>query len=80
MTRPVHPARLPVWLLVLAGLPVLLLLLFSVAVAGVVMIGTGLLAALVLPRLVTRPTREDDRTIELRASEYRRLPRSDDDR
>lgn len=81
MRRPVHvvwQTRLPVWLLLLAGLPVLVLLFVSAAVAGVLMIGAGLLAAFALPRLVgRRPQAGDDRTIELSATEYRRLPHDD---
>lgn len=80
--RVVWQGRLPLWLVLLAGLPLLVLLLFSVAVAGVLMVGAGLLAALALPRLGTRARGRagDDRTIELQSSEYRRLPHGDDER
>lgn len=68
---------LPLWLLLIAGLPLLATFLFSLAVAGVFVIGAGLLASLLLPRLGRRrPPRRDDGTIELDPSQFRRLPES----
>ena len=68
---------LPLWLLLIAGLPLLAAFLFSLAIAGVLVIGGGLLASLLLPRLTgRRPPPRDDGTIELDPSQFRRLPES----
>jgi hypothetical protein len=68
---------LPLWLVLVAGLPLAALFLFSLAIAGAFVIGGALLASLFLPRLGNRRRpRADDGTIELDASQYRRLPDS----
>jgi hypothetical protein len=68
---------LPLWLLLIAGLPLMAMFLFSLAIAGAVVIGGALLASLVLPLLAgRRRPRRDDGTIELDPSQYRRLPDS----
>ena len=65
----------PLWLLLIAGLPLLAAFLFSLAIAGVLVIGGGLLASLLLPRLAgRRPPARDDGTIELDPTQFRRLP------
>ncbi len=68
---------LPLWLLLLAGLPLVALFVFSLAIAGAVVVGGALIASLVLPLLSgRRRPRGDDGTIELDPSDYRRLPDS----
>ena len=69
--------RAPLWLVVVAVLPLALLFMASLAIAGGLLVGAALLASLVLPRLSSRPRRRssDDHTIELDRSDYRRLPR-----
>ena len=68
---------LPLWLVLLAGLPLLAVFFLSLAVAGALLVGGALLASLVLPLLGhrRRPT-TDDGTIELDPSQFRRLPDS----
>jgi membrane protein implicated in regulation of membrane protease activity len=70
---------LPVWLALAAAVPLAALFVFSLALAGVVLLGVGLVASLVLPLFLRRPARRDDGTIELDPSQYRRLPRGGDD-
>lgn len=69
--------RAPLWLVAVAVLPLALLFMASLAVAGGMLVGAALLASLVLPRLTSRPRRRspDDHTIELDRSDYRRLLR-----
>jgi len=72
---------LPLWLLLLAGLPLIGLFVFSLAIAGAVVVGGALIASLVLPQLGgRRQPRRDDGTIELDPSQFRRLPDSRDRR
>jgi hypothetical protein len=72
---------LPLWLLLLAGLPLIGLFVFSLAIAGAVVVGGALIASLILPRLGgRRQPRRDDGTIELDPSQFRRLPDSRDRR
>jgi hypothetical protein len=76
MTRTlVWRGALPLWLVLLAGLPLLAVFFLSLAVAGLFLVGGALLASLVLPRLGgrRRPS-ADDGTIELDPSQFRRLP------
>lgn len=67
----------PLWLLLLAGLPLLAVFFVSLALAGAVLVGGALLASLVLPLLGgrRRPPTENG-TIELDPSQFRRLPDS----
>lgn len=68
---------LPLWVLLIAGLPLAAMFLFSLAIAGAVVIGGALIASLLLPLFgVRRRPRPDDRTIELDPSQYHRLPDS----
>ena len=68
---------LPLWLLLIAGLPLVAMFLFSLAIAGALVIGGALLASLLLPRLGSRRRpRTNDGTIELDPSQFRRLPES----
>lgn len=68
---------LPLWLLLVAGLPLAAVFLFSLAIAGAVVFGGALLASLLLPRLGgRRAPRRGDGTIELDPSQFRRLPES----
>ena len=80
MSRPrtfVWHGALPLWLVLLAGLPLLALFFLSLAVAGAVLVGGALLASLVLPLIGgRRRPRTDDGTIELDPSQFRRLPDS----
>jgi len=78
MTRTfVWRGTLPLWLLLLAGLPLLAVFFVSLAVAGAVLVGGALLASLVLPLLGgRRRPPADDGTIELDSSQFRRLPDS----
>ena len=76
MTRTVvWRGALPLWLVLLAGLPLLALFFVSLALAGAVLLGGAAIASLVLPLLGgrRRPS-ADDGTIELDSSQYRRLP------
>jgi len=63
----------PRWLALAAVLPLTLLFLVSLALAGGLVIGGALLAALVLPRLTRKGAPRDDGTIELDRSDYKRL-------
>ena len=63
----------PLWLLLAAALPPVLLFLASLALAGALVVGGALLASLVLP-LVWKRRPPRDSTIELDRSDYRRLP------
>ncbi|MBX3024893.1 hypothetical protein KF840_08275 [bacterium] len=80
MSRPrlfVWRGALPLWFLLVAGLPLAAMFLFSLAIAGAVVLGGALLASLLLPRLGgRRAPRRDDGTIELDPSQFRRLPES----
>jgi hypothetical protein len=80
MSRPrvfVWRGALPLWLLLIAAVPLLATFLFSLAIAGAVVLGGALLASLLLPRLAgRRAPRHDDGTIELDPSQFRRLPES----
>lgn len=80
MSRPrvfVWRGALPLWLLLIAGLPLLAMFVFSLAIAAAVVAGGALLASLFLPRLGSRRRpRRDDGTIELDATQFRRLPES----
>ena len=68
---------LPVWLVLLAGLPLLAVFFLSLAVAAALLVGGALLASLVLPLLGgRRRPPADDGTIELDPSQFRRLPDS----
>lgn len=77
MSRPrivVWHGRLPLWPLLLLALPLAALFLVSLLAAGVLAIAGGLVASLLLPRLVGRRRPPDDGTVELDPSQYRRLP------
>jgi hypothetical protein len=77
MNRPrtvVWRGALPLWPLLLVALPLAVIFLFSLAIAGALVVGGALLASLLLPRLGGRRKPPDDGTIELDASQYRRLP------
>lgn len=68
--------RLPPWVLLLLGIPLLGLFFVSLLLAGAIAVAGVLLLPLVLP-LFRRPGRPaDDGTIELDRSDYRRLPDS----
>ncbi|MFN8643106.1 MAG: hypothetical protein U0802_16165 [Candidatus Binatia bacterium] len=68
---------LPLWLLLLAGLPLVALFFLSIVAAGVLVIGGAVVASLLLPLLGgrRRPS-SGDGTIELAPSQFRRLPES----
>lgn len=80
MSRPrvfVWRGALPLWLLLIAGLPLLAMFLFSLAIAAAVVAGGALLASLFLPRLAgRRAPRRADGSIELDPTQFRRLPES----
>lgn len=68
---------LPLWLVLLAGLPLAALFALSLAVAGALAIGGAVLAAFLAPRLGSRRRPPaGDGAIELDASQFRRLPES----
>jgi hypothetical protein len=70
---------LPLWLVAVAAVPFAAVFAFSLALAAVVLVGAGVVGALLLPLFLKRPPRRDDGTIELDPSQYRRLPRRGDD-
>ncbi len=70
---------LPLWLVAVAAIPLAAVFAFSLAVAAVLLVGAGVVAAAVVPLLRGRSAPRDDGTIELDASQYRRLPRRGDD-
>lgn len=77
--RRVFGWRVPLWLALVAVLPLAMVFLVSLALAGAIAAAVALFVALVLPRR-RRPgrplaPRADGRTIELERSDYRRLPR-----
>lgn len=80
MSRPrvfVWRGALPLWVLLIAGLPLLAMFLVSLAIAAAVVAGGALLASLFLPRLaVRRAPRRTDGSIELDPTQFRRVPES----
>ena len=63
----------PLWLMLTAALPVVMLFLVSFVLAGALLVGGALVASLVFPLLRKRRPTPDDGAIELDRSDYKRL-------